>query len=602
MKFVNGKICFGSNSGQFIMNRCNKNKCFKGKNLVNSSVLFYLLTAGLAIFISSESAIAQSGYLVQPQRIDIGVKARERYVGELKLHNFDPNEIIHVDLKVMELTQSPNGEWLPFTTDPCSIFDYYPGLDLSNLSSCSSWITLDKTEVNIPADGDAVVGVTINTPSRARTGFYGATIMTSTMTRASATEKVGLYFRSGIPVIANVQVAANTLPVVKIKDIGMEFVPSEGTASGKVLLNMKITNEGKVFPRLKPIIRVRGFSNGHWQLITTHVFDEIGIIPGVELDLKSDLGKSLPSGKYELESVLYVNGSLRGKNLRLNKEIQFKGDPMITKIASDVPLDVNPAEIIIQMRPGTTREGSVKAYSAVIDKIQIQPILDIPKDFKDIATKQGLIAEELSCLKWLTVTPGNFFLENYQGRNITVSANMPKDALKYPNYYASLGLKTKYLDGQSAGTTWFNICLENPDMKIEPKIICTAINFEEYNISKSEYYVQAAFQNIGQTHTFPSRVRAAVVKADGFGRTAALLNCDKYGMFMPYETRYYKGILNFATVAVDDYNLEVLMNYPTDGAVKRQIRLRVKEVGKRKIPEITDKNVESTELMPVNWE
>ena len=73
-------------------------------------------------------------------------------------------------------------------------------------------------------------------------------------------------------------------------------------------------------------------------------------------------------------------------------------------------------------------------------------------------------------------------------------------------------------------------------------------------------------------------------------------------MFMPYETRYYKGILNFSSVAVDDYNLEVLMNYPTDGAVKRQIRLRVKEVGKRKIPEIIDKNVESTELMPVNWE
>ncbi|MBN1973042.1 MAG: hypothetical protein JW787_05350 [Sedimentisphaerales bacterium] len=602
MKFVNGKNCFGSNSSQCDMNRFNKHECFTGRNFRNSSVMFYLFIFVIAIFISSESAIAQSGYLVQPHQINLGVKPRERFVGELKLHNFDPNEIITVSLKVIELTQSPNGEWLPFDTDPCSPFDYNPLLDLSKVSSCSSWITLDKTEVNVPADGDAVVGIIINTPSRARSGFYGATVMTSTMTKASAAEKVPMIVRSGIPVIANVQVAANTIPKVEIKDIGMEFVPSEGAFQGKVFLNMKITNEGKVFPRLKPIIRVRGFLNGHWQLITTHEFDEIGIIPGVELDLKSDLGKSLPSGKYELESVLYVNGSLRGKNLRLNKEIQFKGDPMITKIASDVPLDVNPAEIIIPMRPGTTREGSAKAYSAVIDKIQIQPILDIPKAFKDIATTQGLIAEELSCLKWLTVTPGNFFLENYQGRNITVSAKMPENALKYPNYYASLGLKTSYLDGQSAGTTWFNICLENPDMKIEPKIICSAINFEEYNISKSEYYVQAAFQNIGQTHIFPSRVRAAAVKADGFGRTAALLNCDKYGMFMPYETRYYKGILNFSSVAVDDYNLEVLMNYPPDGAVKRQIRLRVKEVGKRKIPEIIDKNVDSTELMPVNWE
>jgi len=77
------------------------------------------------------------------------------------------------------------------------------------------------------------------------------------------------------------------------------------------------------------------------------------------------------------------------------------------------------------------------------------------------------------------------------------------------------------------------------------------------------------------------------------------LTTDTIGMFIPYETRNYSGVLDFSSVPPDDYNLEVLMDYPTDRKVSRQIRIRVKEEGNRRIPEILNQTV--NEVIEVKW-
>jgi len=78
-----------------------------------------------------------------------------------------------------------------------------------------------------------------------------------------------------------------------------------------------------------------------------------------------------------------------------------------------------------------------------------------------------------------------------------------------------------------------------------------------------------------------------------------MMNTDTTNMLLPYETRYYKGILDFAAVAPDEYNLEVLMDYPNERKVQKQIRIRVKDNKGKRVPEIISENV--NELIPVKW-
>ena len=589
---------FGLKGNHSIMKKRNENGCFSGRYFSNTHFLL-LIAVGLALFSVTESANAQ--FVVQPGIVQINnIAPRQVFPQTLSIHNFDPNQSIDVELKVIELTQKPDGTWLPFSLDPCSPFDYYPGLDVSNVSSCRDWVKLDKEIVNIPQDGDVQVGMHLRSPSRLGTGFYGAAIIASTKVRGSDSDKVPMVIRTGIPVIA-IRNRQNTPADVNLCGVNLEFVPSQGLTQGRVFATMRIKNAGTTFPPLRPILRISGWFDNHWRLITTHEFENVGIIPGVELNLKSDLGKSLPSGKYRLDGALYADGTLKGKNRRFGREIQFEGDPFLNRPASDVPLDLTPKDVTIETTSGSDRYGYLDIHNAADEEIYVEPILDIPETFKGKAKDNIIISDAMTCLKWLSFSESKFKLEGFKDKTLKITAGVPSNATPLPYYYAALGLKVTYPDGQSAGTTWTNICLKNKNVVPQTQVNCSSINLVEVDKSKSLYLIQAWFDNNGNSHVDPERVRAAVVKADGFSRTAAMLSSKNYGMFLPLETRLYTGTLNFAPVAEGDYNLEVLMNYPPDQKASLQIRVQVTAAGDQRIPKITQTNKNSTELVPVQW-
>ena len=598
MKYGNNTNKFGFNGILFNMEEVIKNKSFTGKKSVNSSVLFYLITIGLSILFLTESVNGQ--FLVQPGVVSLELKPRQMSEGVLKIHNYDPNNEVEVWLKVMELTQKENGDWLPFTTDPCNPFDYYPGLDMSKVSSCSSWVKLETDKIIVPKDADVALNYSIKTPPQARAGFYGATIMASSV-MTFTDEKIDMLSRTGIPVIANLNIGTRP-DKVEIEDLGMSFLESVGPTQGKVILSMKIKNDGITFPRLRPIIRVRGFIGDHWRIVTTHEFNESAVIPGAEITLRSDIGKSLPSGKYQLDGVLYVDGSISGRGKRFGKEINFEGDPLITKVATDVPLDLDPREVIISTNPGSTRYGDISIHNAADEVIQIYPVLGIPQSFQGKAKDNVIIQDAMTCLKWLSFVPQTLLIPNYQTRNFKIAANMPEDAGQYPYYYAALGLKVVYPDGQVAGTKWVNLCLENPNATSTPNIKLPMIDLTEINEEQSLYAVKATFVNSGTSHIIPEKVKAAVAKADGFGWTSVYMSSDKYGVLLPYEERFYQGILNFSNVAPDNYNLEVIMEYSSNKTFSKQVRIKVTGKGSTRIPEILEQNLKSNELVTVHWQ
>lgn len=588
---------------QSIIEKNKERRNSSGRFFASFSLLFYFISVGLTLLIFTGSANAQ-GFTVQPASIEIDTRARTRTPTVLKIHNFNVDEDIIVDLKVVELTQQQNGDWLPVSIDPCDSFDYHPEIDVSKISSCQSWISLDKKSITVPKNGDASFLVTINTPSRARSGFYGAAILATMKPRTAVTELIQTVVRSGVPVITNINTKA--LPnKVGITDVGLEFIPSSGTTSGRVMATMKMKNSGVSFPPIKPIIRIRKFQEGHWRLITTHEFSEAGIIPGVELNLKSDIGKSLPSGTYQLDAILYVNGKLAGQNCRFAKQIEFEGDPLLTKAATDVPLDLNPREISISVTPGSTRFGDISIHNATDEQIEVQPLFGIPGPFKGIVGKDNkVVGDAMTCLKWLSfeMNKDKFSLASYGTHNLRIRAEMPENATDYPCYYGAIGLKVIYPDGQNGGTTWVNVCAGNQDVMANTDIECLTINLVEQDAERSEYYVSATFVNNGLTHIVPTRIVAAVAKAgDEFGRTTTMLSSLNYGMLLPYESRTYTGTLNFANIDPDAYNLQVLMEFPPGQKVQKQIQIKVTKVGNKKVPEITEQNVKTTDFVEVKW-
>ncbi len=174
---------------QFSMEKAKEQKYLKEEK-IKFSILFYLLLISLTSFLFTGSVHAQ-GFAVQPAIISYDTHARTNTPWVLKLHNFNVDEAITLNLKVIELTQDPSGSWLPLSTDPCDVYDYHPEMDISSLSSCQSWVTIDTNSVVVPKNGDVNVGVTIKTPSRVKPGFYGATIIASTWIQEGETAMVG---------------------------------------------------------------------------------------------------------------------------------------------------------------------------------------------------------------------------------------------------------------------------------------------------------------------------------------------------------------------------------------------------------------------------
>ena len=229
-----------------------------------------------------------------------------------------------------------------------------------------------------------------------------------------------------------------------------------------------------------------------------------------------------------------------------------------------------------------------------------QPILDIPKHFKDaVVNNNVMLADELTCAKWLSFEPSSFKLGGYGNRNIQISAAMPEDAIKYPCYFGVLGLKAVYPDGQVAGTTWLNICVQNKNDATQAEISKPTIILGEINAETSQYAIQAIFQNGGNVYAIPTSVKAVVIKADGYGRTGTILRSDKFGMLLPYEKRTYNGILNFSSVLADDYNLEVRMDCSSGQSFFSQARISVAVAGEKRIPKIIETNVKDP--IVVKW-
>jgi hypothetical protein len=514
----------------------------------------------------------------------------------LDLRSLDPNEIHTIDLSVVELTQATNGAWQ--IIDPNKLDDPNSpsfGFDMSRLSSCSKWIQLKSSRVVLQPDQTASVPMAIRIPGGTR-GFYCAGVMAAVRPRVD-TAGVAVVLRFIVPVVCEIQ-GRPARNIVKATDVDMKFVPAELERPATTTVTMDIENTGMTLPGLKPVVRVWAFSGGHWRVITTAQFADMRIIPGAKLRLETDIRKSLPSGKYKIAGVLYVDGR---RTKRVQKQVDFVGDTAVTTAASDAPLDLIPGEVTIDCDPGTTRAGTLKVYNGAEETVNVRAVLELPPTLQNIMFQNGVTGRDLNCTPWVKVTPEQFTLRGEGGKaTMNLIATMPNSAVMHPGYYGTLKLWASYPDGQNAGLTTARVCVQNGKMEIQPVVSPQPPSL--HGMGDSKYIVVVKFGNDGIVHFTPKNCKATVTSiASPVPRTSARLIGARPGLMLPSEVRVFNGVLDFSHVPADVYRLSAGLEFAPEQWKFRQIGIRVSIEGDERIVDVVATEGELPEVIKVKW-
>jgi len=342
---------------------------------------------------------------------------------------------------------------------------------------------------------------------------------------------------------------------VNLSDVGMEFREARGEQPAMVLVSAGVTNDGGTYSGLKGNVVVRKFLRDYWRKIVTAEIKEVSIIPGAKINLKSDIGRSLPSGKYRVTGELYVDGR---RVKPLEKEINFVGDPSVTKAAADAALNLQPLEVSIKnAQSGATRSAVIKIENASEDTVNVTTVLGVPPVLKNVSFGE-LKGEDLTCAGWVKVEPEKFTLRGGARQSIRIIAKMPNSELAHARYYSLLDLHTRYTDGQSAGKTTALICVENINVEVihaaQPMKLTVAA------MEASKYIVAGRFGNLGNSH-FTPKCRAMVRRLTTGIPVAKLLLSGKADLMMPLEVRDFSGVLDFSRVNAGTYRLTAILEY-----------------------------------------
>ena len=561
-----------------------------------------IATVVTIVLLAGSSAFGQ--FIIQPMKIETDVRAGRRGKIEVTLENLTRTNVETIDLRIVDMSQDPNGIWQVIEPDAQIINDPNGArwanvgtvdapkyLDVSKLRSCRDWLRLGEDSVVLDPLRRKAVDLSIRVPS-GTVGYYSAALLAQTRFRPG---EVGIHasvvLQFVVPVILEVQ--GRVLPhEIKLTDVNLQYRAQQETTPAATLVTMGIENTGQTYNRLIGVTRIWSHVGGHWQRITEKEFLDTGIIPGVALNLKEDVGRPLASGKYRIEAFLYVDGR---RSDSLEKEIEFEGDARVRPTEPDAALTPDPREITIEALPGAARGKSMMLINASEETILVDVEVTLPDEMRytAIVNRDGetLRADKMSCVEWLDVTPKQVRLTGYSRRNLRIMARMPRDVEPFPSFYATIHLKARHPDGSDAGETAGYIYVENTKVEGQARIRGTQLTLGES--SPQRYLVTAQFENSGLTHIMP-RCRAVLTTLERSGGPGMIrrridLSGDAYeggGNMLPCERRKFAGVLDISNLLPGEYRLTGILEHGMGERTQIQKGIEIKEQNGQKTVEL----------------
>lgn len=531
--------------------------------------LFWITTISVICF--SIPALARQQLYIKPMMIE--VNPYPGMIVETNLEIFNASDQTNfVEFNLHELTQSRNASW--------QILGEVGDLSNQdvNVPSCYDWVSLSDPNVTIGPGRRTQIKVKLRVPPTAK-GFYLAGL-TATLSPTKAPGAVGIVVRFLVPILVDIRARAQRQELT-LNDVGMEFRPESSRLPGSTLVTMTIANDGKTYSSVSGNVMVKKRVGEDWRRITEVDFEKRKIIPGVEVELKTDIEKQLPSGQYKLFGRLNIGG-LRAKPLE--KVIEFKGDPTIDDAATDAAIELQPQQVTIETVPGATRSAIIQVSNASESGVvEVTASLEVPKMLKGVALG-AVQGEDLACPQWLTVRPTKFKLRSGARQNIQIVAKMPESEVTHANYYTSLNLRANYANGQSAGKRSPLICVRNTDVESQAQARVMKVNIAGEKASR--YIITAKIGNVGNIH-FKPKCYVMIAASDGKKRIQTALNGDSIAMF-PLELRDFSEVIDFSGFEAGNYNIEIVLDYGIGRVARAITPIRVLAENGDRIVEITN--------------
>lgn len=560
------------------------------------------------ILLAGTSAFGQ--FIIQPMKVEMSAHAGRRVTTKVALENLTRLNSEVVDLCILDMSQDSDGIWqtiepdAKITEDPngarwvdVGLPDEPMILDISKLRSCRSWLKLETDTVELDPLQRKEIGLQVTVPP-GRVGYYCAALVAKTRFRPGETGvRASVVIQFVVPVI--IQVEGRVLPhEIKLTGVDMAYRPAQETTPAATLVTMGIENTGGTYNRLIGKARIWSEMGGRWRKITDADFAETGIIPGVVLNLKEDVGRPLSKGTYKIMGVLYIDGK---RSDMIETEIEYEGDGRVRKNEVDAAMELDPREITVETLPGAVRGAPLTVYNASEETVEIDVEVGLPDEMRQAVVRNDgmtLRGDQMSCVEWLDVSPKQFEIRGFSKRNLRVMVRMPRMENPLPNYYATVRLKARYPDGSSAGTTVGHIYVETQRVEKDYRIGGAGSQLTLGEAAPESYYVSARFTNSGKSHVLP-RCRgvlttippAGSVETAGMIRKRLELSGDAYelsGSMLPCETRKFSGVLDISDLTDGFYRLTAILEYGMGGSAQVQKGIEIVEENGQKVVRTVD--------------
>jgi hypothetical protein len=489
---------------------------------------FLGLLAGLVALTVANSALGQS-FSVQPMRMEIAAQAGQAVEVPLKIRNMAGAQSGVIDVRLVELTQWPNGSWrivAPTSED-----------DLSGLSSSLAWTSLSHSRVEIAPFEPAEVMVQLRVPPAARGAFFAAMIAETPVPDGATGMSVNVRYL--VPVIIQI-IGRPVRQRVTLDDVDMSYHDDQGSQP-TTKASLSVANRGQTFSRVRGEVRIERETEGRWRPVTRLDITERAIIPGVTLELGDDLKRRLPSGTYRLRADLHVDGR---RLAPLEKEIAFVGDPNIDTLAYDTALILTPEMVRMDVVPGATRTTTLSIENPGDDPVAVHMAASTPRGL--IGTELGeLQGADLSAGPWTEIRPAEFTIRAGGRQNVRIMSRVPREGAAHANYYADLVLEGTYGDGQSAGETRSTVQLFNASVDSQVDGVVEQLLVAEGD-EPSRYLVHMRLANLGTVHLEPT-ARAFLLTPQGSQALNVSLLGEE-GPLLPLAKRTYGGEMDFSGI------------------------------------------------------
>lgn len=545
-----------------------------------SLALLILIGLALTLLFPASASAQQQSLVVRPMKVEAELPPNRVARVLVNVRNQHPTRTEPVNLEVVHLTQARDGS-LRIVTDEMLAEEMSPE-EADNLREISSrdWIALPANRISISPGASEEIPVLIRVPPRSRGTFVSAVrIQTDepempTGTGAEREAVFAIRFGFLVPFVNSIRGTA-VRQNVSMAGISMEYddgTDDEGNrfADPSTRVSMEIVNEGLTYSDLVGDIRVERRMGDQWRLVTTAELPRMKILPGITLELFSDLDRRLPSGEYRLVGNLAVDGT---RTPRLEKTIDFEGDPDIDRIAFDTSLLLEPDFFSIVAVPGGSRANAVTVMNPSDQPISVDVTVGTPDVFSGKAMGD-ILGDNLSAAGWTDVRPNEFMLMPGQRRNIRVTSRLPREGAGYANYYADIVFAGRYDDGQSAGETRSLLHVRREAVENAPNGVIERLTLAESGVD-GLYLAQLRFINAGNIHLQPTAMLQLLsVNQDHF-MTRQMTS--EAGLLLPMGIRDFAAELDLSNIEPGNYLLRATSDYGAGDRVIAEQVLTLRE-------------------------